>query len=193
MIKIEFEKVVYERRTIRRFKKEPIPIEILKKLVDFARLAPAASNKQSLEYVIVEDSEMRSKLFPLLRWAAYLPKEQRTPKEGKRPMAYIIVLNNIRIRKNAPYHIGAAIESILLGATNFGLGACWMGSIDKIKIRELFKIPKHYKISHVISLGVSDEKSQVEPYENSFKYWKDKKGKMHVPKRSKEEIIQKIY
>jgi nitroreductase len=193
VIKIEFEKVIYERRTIRRYKKEPISMEILKKLIDYARLAPAAANKQSLEYIIVKDPQMRSKLFPLLRWAAYLPKDQRTPKEDERPMAYIIVLNNIKIKKNVQYNIGAAIENILLGATSFGLGACWMGSIDKIRIRELFKIPKHYKITHVISLGVPDEKSKVEPYEDTFKYWKDEKGIMHVPKRSSDEVIQNIY
>ncbi len=193
MIKIEFEKIIYERRTIRRFKNEPISLDILKKLIDYARLAPAAANIQSLEYIIVQKSEMRKKLFPLLKWAAHLPRDQRTPKEGERPKAYIIVLNNIKIKKNAQYDIGAAVENILLGATNFGLGACWMGSIDKIKIRELFKIPNHYKISHVISLGLPNEISIVEPFKDSFKYWKDEKGMMHVPKRSREDIIQKIY
>ncbi len=183
---------IYKRRTIRRFKQDPISIVILKKLVDFARVAPMASNVQSIDFIIVSKPEIREKLFPLVNWAASLPRTRRIPEDGRRPTAYIIVLVNIQTKKFADFDVGAAVENILLGAVNLGLGSCWMGAIDRNKIRDLFEIPEHYDIKQVISLGKPDEKSVVEPYIDSFKYWKDDQQVMHIPKRNLDDIILKI-
>ncbi|HEY0087714.1 MAG TPA: nitroreductase family protein, partial [Candidatus Lokiarchaeia archaeon] len=71
---MDVEEAIYKRRTIRRFKQTPISVEILKKLIDYARVAPMGNNVQSLDYIIVFNSDMRKKLFPLLSWAASLPE-----------------------------------------------------------------------------------------------------------------------
>ncbi len=194
MINLELEEIIYKRRTIRRFKKDPISLDLLKKLIDYARIAPMARNIQALEFIIVQNAEIRKKLFPLVRWASSLPEEQRTPEKGREPTSYIIVLINKKIKNTYVYFdVGAAVENILLGATNFGIGCCWMGAIDRDGIRELLKIPKNYEITHVVSLGYPDEESTMESYEDSFNYWKDNKGNMHVPKRDLDDIILKIY
>ena len=187
---MNIEDAIYRRRTIRRYKQIQIPNDILRKLIDYARLAPMAINIQYIEYIIINTPENREKIFPCLMWSRLLPLDERTPEKNRRPMAYIIVCVNKKIKKKATGDIGAAIENILLGATNYGLGTCWLGSIDKKKIRVLFNIPEYYKILYVISLGFPDEESCIEPYQKSFKYWK-KNGKIHVPKRSLEDIIIK--
>jgi nitroreductase len=191
---MDLEEIVHKRRTIRRFKQKPISVETLKKLVDFARVAPMARNVQALEFIIVENAEMRKKLFPLVSWAGSLPVDQRTPEKGREPTAYIIVLVNTKIKNvYVDFDVGAAVENILLGAVNFGIGTCWMGAINFKRIRKLFEIPEHYDLKQVISLGHPDEESVMETYKDSFKYWKDADGKMHVPKRELDDIILKIY
>jgi len=65
-----------------------------------------------------------------------------------------------------------------------------MGSIKGEKIRSLLEIPPNYEIKHVISLGYPDETSKMEPFEGSFKYWKEE-NEMHVPKRKLEKILLK--
>ncbi|MFX1572285.1 MAG: nitroreductase family protein [Promethearchaeota archaeon] len=191
---MNFEEIIYKRRTIRRFKQDPVTLDILKKLVDFARVAPMASNIQALEFIIIENSKMRQKLFPLVNWASSLPKDQRTPESGREPTAYIIVLVNTKIKRSfVDFDVGAAVENILLGALNFGIGSCWMANINAKKIRELLEIPEYYEIKQVISLGYPDEESVMESYKDSFKYWKDDEGRMHVPKRSIEQVIFKVY
>ena len=190
---MDIEEAIYNRRTIRRFKQDPVPIEILKKLVDFGRVAPMGSNIQSIEYIIVSDSAMREKLFPLVQWAGFLPEKDRHPELGRRPMAYIIVLGNTEIKENPRLDAGAAIENILLGAVKFGLSSCWMGSVDRKEAAALFKLPKNYELISVISLGYPDEKSFIEPFDGSFKYWKDEEGNMHVPKKLLNDIIFKMY
>ncbi len=184
------EKAIYKRRTIRRYEQVPIPSEILRKLVDLARIAPMSVNIQYLEYIIINTSQNRERLFPCLTWSSLLLPAERIMEENKRPMAYIIVCVNTEIKKKAGDEIGAAIQNMLLGATSFGLGACWLGSIDKKKIREIFSIPDFYAISYVISLGFPAEESRIEPYKDSFKYWKEN-NIMHVPKRELYDIIIK--
>ncbi len=191
---MDIEDIIYKRRTIRRFKDEPVSLDLLKKLVDFARVAPVARNVQALEFIIVENAEMRKKLFPLVSWAGSLPQDQRTPENGREPTAYIIVLINTEIKRPfVDFDVGAAVENILLGAISFGIGTCWMAAINYKKIRELFEIPEHYDLKQVISLGYPDEESVMETYKDSYKYWKDSDGKMHVPKRELDDIIFKIY
>lgn len=189
----KFKELVLKRRTIRRFKSKPVPTSILKDLVDLGRIAPAGGNKQAVEYVIVNREDMREELFPLLRWAASLPPDMRTPEEDRRPMAYIIVLLNTKIKKGGDHDVGAAIENILLGATSLGLGACWMGAIDRKKIHALLDMPKTHDVKHVISLGYPDEESVMEEYHDSFKYWKDDDGMMHVPKRGLDNVLLKVF
>ena len=189
---MDLEEAIYNRRTIRRFKQVPIPIENLKKLVDYARVAPMGNNIQSLEYLIVSDTEARNKIFPLTAWAGSLPPKERLPETNRRPMAYIIVLVNTQIKEKPRIEIGGAVENILLGALKFGLGTCWMGSLDRGKMRELFEIPEFYEINCLISLGVPDEKSTMEPFDGSMKYWKTDDGMMHIPKRSLDDVIFKI-
>jgi len=191
---MELEEIIYKRRTIRRFKQDSVPLDILKKLIDFARVAPMATNRQALAFIIMQHDVSRHKLFPLGNWAALLPKNERTPEKGREPTAYIIVLVNTKIKKTyVDFDVGAAVENILLGAVHFGLGCCWMGSINAKKIRELFEIPDYYDIKHVISLGYPDELVIIEPYKGSFNYWKDEEGTIHVPKRDLNDIIFKIY
>ncbi|MHA1931197.1 MAG: nitroreductase family protein [Promethearchaeota archaeon] len=191
---MKFEEIVYKRRTIRRFKQDPVPLETLKKLVDFARVAPTAKNVQALDFIIVVKPEIREKLFPLVGWAGSLPQDQRTPEKGREPTAYIIILVNNDVKPAyVDFDVGAAAENILLGAVNFGLGSCWMGNVRFQKLKALFEIPDFYVIKQVISLGIPDEESTMEPFSESFKYWKDEKGNMHVPKRSLDDVIIKIY
>jgi nitroreductase len=194
VIKLELEEIIYKRRTIRRFKQDPIPLDLLKKLIDYARVAPAARNIQALEFIIIQNTEIRERLFPLVKWSSSLPEEQRTPEKGREPTADIVVLINNKIKRAyVDFDVGASVENILLGAVNFGIGCCWMGAIDREGIRELLEIPENYEIPHVISLGYPDEDSTIEPYKNSFDYWKDNEGNMHVPKRDLNDIIFKIY
>ncbi|MCM8818820.1 MAG: nitroreductase family protein [Candidatus Omnitrophica bacterium] len=181
--------IIKKRRTIRRFKQKEIPLELLEKFVDMARIAPSGANMQPLEYIIVNDKKMVEQIFPLTGWAGYLGKDGPPP-EGQRPVAYIVVLINKDIKSPTPQHdSGAAIENILLSAIYEGIGTCWIGSVNREKLREILKIPENYEIDTIVALGYPDEESHIEEFSGSVKYWKDEKGVMHVPKRRLKDIL----
>jgi nitroreductase len=181
--------LILKRRTIRRFKQQPITEPILKKIVNTGRLAPSGANLQPLEFIIVNDPELVEQVFPSVKWAGYIAPAGDPP-EGARPVAYILVLINTAIKpKHGEVDAAAAIENMILTALDDGVGSCWMGAIDREQLRTMLSIPPKYDIDSVLALGYPDESPVIEDMENSIRYWKDEKGVLHVPKRKLEDII----
>ena len=177
------------RRTIRRFQQQPISIEILTSLVNAGRVAPSGANLQPLEFIIVDKTDLVEQVFFTLKWAGYISPAGNPP-DGKRPMAYIIVLINTDIRKEkGEVDAAAAIENMILAALEKGVGSCWIGSIDRKETRKIFKLPENYKVDSILALGYPDESPVIEETENSIKYWKDASGRLHVPKRKLENVL----
>ena len=181
-------KIILKRRTIRRFKQRRIPYALLKKLVNSGRLAPSGANLQPCAYIVIDDSTLLDKVFTTLKWAGYIAPAGNPP-EGKRPIAYIVLLINKEINKYGEKDAAAAIENMILTALEKGIGSCWIGSIERGRLRQVLKVPKEYKIDSVLALGYPDEKSVVEKFKGSIKYWKDSSGLFHVPKRNLTSIL----
>ena len=181
--------VVISRRSIRRFKDIPVPNQVLERCVNAARLVPSAANLQPLEYIIVNDEQLLLKVFPTLRWAAYI-RPAGDPPEGKRPKAYIVILKNKNLGVTfSVYDIGAAMENIILVALAEDVGSCPFASVDRDKLSKILNIPGDYEIPLVIALGYPDESPVEEPFDGSVEYWKDEHGVHHVPKKKLESIL----
>ncbi|MCK4337423.1 MAG: nitroreductase family protein, partial [Candidatus Aminicenantes bacterium] len=175
--------LILSRRTIRQFKPKPVPRSILKKIIDAARLAPSAANRQPLEFLVVDDKEVVDRIFPCLKWAGYIVPEGN-PRPGREPTSYIITLINSKVRKSGfEWDAGAAIENMILSALEEGIGSCWLASVDREKVRDIFGLPEDYTIDSILALGYPDESPVVEELVDSVEYWKDEHGRIHVPKR----------
>jgi len=184
----EIYRIILKRRSIRRFNQKPIKLDILKKFVNAARLAPSAANLQPLEFLVVNDKDLCSKVFEALNWAGYI-KPEWFPNENERPTAYIIIL--VKDSKNIWYlrDVSFATSNIVLCAEGEGLASCILCNIDKEKIRESLKIPEQIIIDSVIALGYGAEQSIVEDFVDSVKYYRDENQVLHVPKRKLKDII----
>lgn len=188
---MELKELVRNNRSYRRFYQDvPISQETLRKLVDLARLSASGSNAQPLKFILSCDPQKNALIFPHLGWAGYL-KDWGGPTEGERPSGYIVILGDKSIRQHFGCDHGIAAQSILLGATEMGLGGCIIGSIQKGEIMRALKIPEHCEILLVIALGKPKEKVQIEAVNEAgdIRYWRDAQGVHHVPKRSLDEII----
>jgi len=185
------EKLVLKNRSYRRFDQEtPIKLETLRELVDLGRLSASALNLQPLKYALCCDPKKNALIFPNLGWAAYL-KDWKGPQEGERPSAYIVVLLDTEIGRSAGCDHGIAAQSILLGATEKGLGGCMIATVNKKGVREVLNIDERYEIILVIALGKPRETVVVENVgaDGNIKYWRDSQGVHHVPKRSLDDVI----
>jgi len=183
--------LILRNRSYRRFYQEvDIKLESLRELVELARLSASAANMQPLKYILSCDRHKNSLIFPHLAWAAYL-KSWSGPGEGERPSAYIIILGDTEISRSFGCDYGIAAQSIMLGATEKGLGGCMIASIDKEGLRKGLEIPPRYEILLVLALGKPKETVVIETVGagGDTKYWRDGEGKHHVPKRVLDDII----
>jgi len=183
--------LVLKNRSYRRFYEEAaIDPSTLRELVDLARLSASAANLQPLKYMLSCDPQRNALIFPHLAWAGYL-REWPGPSEGERPSAYIVILGDKRICQSVGCDHGIAAQSILLGATEKGLGGCIIGSVHREGLRQALAMPSHYDILLVLALGKPKETVVLEPAgtDGDIKYWRDSEGTHHVPKRSLEEVI----
>jgi nitroreductase len=188
---MQLRELVLKNRSRRRFHQDvALDLAILRELVDLARLSASGANMQPLKYILSCDAQKNALIFPHLSWAGYL-EDWVAPCEGERPSAYIVILGDKRIKPSFGCDHGIAAQSILLGATEMGLGGCIIGSIQRPKLRVALGISSGYEVLLVIALGKPQERVVLEEVgpEGSIKYWRDEEGTHHVPKRALDDII----
>ena len=185
--------LIRKNRSFRRFhEKVTIPENDLREMVDNARLTPSGRNAQTLRYMLSNTPEKNNHIFSTLSWAGYLTG-WGGPKEGERPSAYIVILNDDTISKTYFCDHGIASLAILLTAVEKGYGGCIIASVNRDVLRETLNIPEQYSIVQVIALGKPAETVVIEPItDGDIKYWRDAQEVHHVPKRNLEDIVIEI-
>ena len=138
---MELEEAIKGRRSIRAFKQQDVPKEIVEKIIDNARYAPSAGNIQPWEFVIARELETRKKLAR----AAY---NQAFVEEA--PVVIVVCADETQSsihygkRGHTLYciqHTAAAIQNILLVAYSLGLGTCWVGAFNENEAKKAVKTP----------------------------------------------------
>jgi nitroreductase len=140
------------RRSVRKFKKDDVPTELLLEAIDIARFAPSARNGQPWEYVVVKDKETREKLGQVHRWA-------RCASEAP---AAIVVLADTRLAPDS-YMIDGSLAAMYLWLALhcLGLGAVWLHTVPVAdRIREIVGAPEHLYPVALFAVGYPDEKPE---------------------------------
>jgi nitroreductase len=190
---MNLKELIVKTRSYRRFdESKQIESKTLESLIDLARLSASGANRQPLKFSYFNTHESCEKIFPFLAWAGYLT-EWPGPEKGERPTGYIMVLGDKSISEIFGIDHGIAAQSILLGATEAGLGGCIIASIKRDELSNALSIPDNLEILLVLALGKPVENVIIEDIKNSdVKYWRDNDKNHHVPKRSLNELIIKL-
>ncbi len=180
-------------RTVRRFREEKVvSMETLRSLVELTRYCPSGRNAQPLKYVLVNEPEMRDKVFSLLKWAGYFP-DWDGPEPGERPAAYLLQCLDTKYGNNCLCDDGLQLEALSLGIRSLGMGSCIIKAFDHVKLSEELGIDVRYMPRYVLALGYPLEKVVIEDMsgneEDDFKYFRTPDGIHHVPKRPLDELI----
>ncbi len=182
---MEFLDVMNARRSTREFSKEEIKTEEIVKLIESARLAPTAANRQNWFFLILKEDK-KDKVANIMQ--KHLDKERKIQNSEVQPTKKYTptssLMGSIRVIKEAPILIlalrrndknwfeadylsmGAAIENICLTATSLGLASLWLRDVIYVrnKIVKEFSLEKMDLVS-AIAIGVSSEF----PYERKKK------------------------
>ena len=183
---------VLKNRSYRRFhESEALSQDLLRELVDLARLTPSGANFQPLKYLLSSTPACNARIFPHLGWAGYL-RDWPGPEEGERPSAYIVILGDRSVAKDFGCDHGIAAQTMLLGAAEKGLGGCMIGNIRRAPLLEALQLDaERFEVLLVIALGRPKEEVVLEalPPDGDIKYYRDANQVHHVPKRSLDEIL----
>lgn len=170
---MELKETIENRRSIRKFKNTTISKEIIEDLIDCARLAPSAKNRQPWKFLVLED-EIKNQVADIMmeEESSKLHSEKinssvlATAKTIKEAPILILVLTQYDKdwRIGDSLSIGAAIEHICLRATDLGFGSLWIRDIIYTK-KEIAKLVHHENtdIISAISIGYPDECPKQRP------------------------------
>lgn len=181
--------LVRKARSCRRYRQnDPVPLEVLRKLVDIARLVPSGGNQQPLRYRLISGAVPCAALFTFTRWAAAL-KTWSGPEEGERPTGYIAIL--AAAGRNVGVDVGIAAQTIQLAATEQGYAACMLGAIDRAAVHKALGLPADLEIQLLVAVGRPAEAIRLEelPPDGNTAYWRSADGMHHVPKRPLEQVL----
>jgi nitroreductase len=148
---MDFYDVIKTRRSARQYRPDPIPKDVLNRVLHAARLAPSGSNRQPTRYVLVEDQEARKQL-------AELCHNQRFIAEAP----VVIVACGGKIPSNRGGYMGRysmlvdvaiAVDHLTLAARAEGLGTCWIGAFDNAAIKDSLGVPEEVQVVAITPLG----------------------------------------
>jgi len=152
---MEILRVIRERRSVRKYKRDPIPDEVLLRVLDAARLSPSGKNLQPWKFIIVKDNSLKDRLAEASRQQYFMAKAPviivacGLPDECYAHMG--------RYMKSWPVDVAIAVEHIMLQAQEEGLGTCWIGAFEEEEVKSILNVPANVKVLALTPLGYPDE------------------------------------
>lgn len=181
------------RRSIRKFKSEPIPEALITQLIQAAQLAPSGSNIQPTRFVVIKSDAVRTELskatpLPFVSQAPVIlaccvdadaleatgtrARELKesgafagTPLEKMDPESY--AKRNAMDKATAEAYLrlnaAIAIDHLTLRAVDLGLGTCWVMMFSQEKVKQLLGLGENYNVVALIPVGYPDQNPTARP------------------------------
>jgi nitroreductase len=153
---------VRKRRSVRRYRPDDVPRELIERCLEAVRHAPTACNTQSWKFVIVE-GKLKERL--VVEGLGGLVVPNRFAAEA--PVIVVIAadLDFMAHRvggkiKGIDYHLidaGIAGEHFVLQAAELGLGTCWIGWFDQKAVKRTLSLPAGWAVCAMLTLGFPSE------------------------------------
>ena len=179
---MEVFEAIEKRRSIRKYRDEPVPEELIDRLLEAARLAPSSSNTQSWKFKVITNPETRRKLKDLASGQKFVEEAPAViaccvdlnafGERAKEALKLVtsgavrpslgMILRSVRSSKdkdpervvvNGVINVSIATEHIALAATELGLGTCWIRAFDPRGTEELLGLPEGVSVLCLLTVG----------------------------------------
>lgn len=189
---MELKEAIEKRRSIRKFKPDPVSDELIGQLLDAARLAPSGTNLQPWRFVIVKSAEMKEKLGAVIP-LAFITKAPvllvccadltavnltgnrlvelkeagafaGTEMENFDPSSYKSRSMDAQgARAYLSLNVAIAVEHIALRAVDLGLGSCWTMMFNPKMVRDILGLDESLSVVTVVPVGYPDQSPPQRP------------------------------
>jgi nitroreductase len=146
---MDFFDVVEQRRSIRTYEDRPVEEEKLERILDAARLAPSAGNRQEWKFVVVRDRELRRQLMQAARGQQFIADAPVTIAACAPEHEHVMSCGHPSFLVD----VSIALEHIALAARALDLGTCWVGAFDQRQVRDVLDIPDSVEVVGLMALG----------------------------------------
>jgi nitroreductase len=144
------------RRSIRKYKSDPVEKGKLERILEAGRLSPSAVNKQPWHFIVVTDPSVRESLRASYGQSWFV----------NAPLIIVVCADpsSAWVRRDGEefWKVDAtiALQDMILCATEEGLGTCWIGAFSEEPARRVLKIPEKIRIVAMTPLGYADESKE---------------------------------
>lgn len=149
--------LIKRRRSIRKYKETIVEQEKLNAVLEAARLAPSADNKQPWVFIVVTDPHVKKLLrssyeeewfikAPVIIVGCAAPKEAWSRIDGEEYWKVDVAI---------------AMQNLVLAATELGLGTCWIADFDEKAAKEVLRIPEDVRVVAMTPLGYPDQEKRL--------------------------------
>jgi nitroreductase len=137
------------RPAVRSFRPDSVPGDVVKKILGAGRQAHSQRNRQPWRFVVIQDREILKQIGALASSGPYI---------ADAPLAIALVIEGA---KNPYIDATRAAECLMLAAWGEGIGSCWVGGLDRPKIKELLGIPADAELVTVIPFGYPTDEEKA--------------------------------
>ncbi|MFH1381346.1 MAG: nitroreductase family protein [Chloroflexota bacterium] len=152
---MNFVELAGKRYSVRAYKPDPVEPEKLEKVLEAARLAPTAANRQAFQLIVIhtkgKEAEM-GRIYgrpwfvqpPLVLCACGLTEQSWVKRDGK---------------KYCDLDVGIIMDHVIMAAADLGLGTCWVAGFDAAAAREVLGLPPEVEPIVFTPLGYPDDQA----------------------------------
>jgi nitroreductase len=150
--------IIKSRRSVRKFKPDPVPGELIEKILEAGRWAPSGMNNQPWRFAVITAPDLKQEISQLTHYSKIVLA-------AKVLIAVFLDTETSYHREKDIQSIGACLENMLLEAHSLGIGAVWLGEIIKSseQIKSLLGVGEKLDLMAVVALGKPDEKPKKVP------------------------------
>jgi len=160
---MDFDTVIRTRRSVRSFASTEVPDDVLDRVLDAARSAPSANNKQPWHFVVVKDRSIRKQLAEAAAGQMFIAKAPVVIAccGQKYTDTYSWIGSNMHV-----VDVTIAVDHLTLAARNEGLGTCWIGAFDHEAVKKPLKVPETHNVVMIVPVGYPTDDALFRPTQN---------------------------
>ncbi len=146
------------RKSVRSWEDKPVEDEKISAVLEAARLAPSASNRQEWRFVVVREEATLKKLVPAARGQTFVGEAPVVIACCAESDEHVMACGQLCY----PIDVAIAIDHMTLAAVELGLGTCWIGAFDEGKAKDILGIPEGVRVVELLPLGYPADPSPKE-------------------------------
>lgn len=154
---MEYQELIQKRYSVRAYKNKPVEDEKLNKVLEAARFAPTAANRQPFQLIVVRTDGRRDELKRIYRKEWFVQAPLIICACGIRRKSWV----REDTRRYLDVDVAIVMDHLILAATDLGLGTCWVAAFNANAAREILEIPEEVEPLIFTPLGYPDDQLAI--------------------------------